>query len=154
MRAAKMKRQNISMFGAFVILPIAFGTAIYVGWRTTSLLVFDWMAICGIPVDVFRPHTNIPQVLLYSLPDGCWVFAGTSWMLIIWRRLHAWVFIFAGLAIGGEFGQAFQIVPGTFEWNDITFYTGGFILALIGHEYAQTLFVYHRLASHGRTRCG
>jgi len=149
-----MKLHNISMFGAFVILPIALGTVIYVGWRTTSLLVFDWMAICGIPADVFRPAANLPQPLLYSLPDGCWVFAGTSWMLIIWRRLHAWVFIFAALAIGGEFGQAVQIVPGTFEWNDITFYTGGFILALIGHKYAQTLFIYNRPIGHGRTCCG
>ena len=152
-----MKLNNISMFSACVIWPIALGTAIYVGWRTTSLLVFDWMAICGIPSDVFRPRTNIPKVLLYSLPDACWVFAGTSWMLIIWRRLHAWVFIFGALAIGGEFGQAFQIVPGTFEWKDITFCTGGFILALIGHKYAQTLFINNRLTDYGctcRRQCG
>ena len=142
------------MFCAFVFLPLTLGAAIYVGWRTTSLLVFDWMAICGIPADVFRPTVDLPQTILYSLPDGRWVFAGTSWMLLIWRRLHAWVFVFAALAIGGELGQAFRVVPGTFEWNDITFYVGGFILAMIGHKYAQTLFIHNRFVVHGRTCCG
>jgi hypothetical protein len=149
-----MKSRNMLIFGAFVLLPLAVGAAIYVGWRTTSLLVFDWMAICGISRDVFRPTVGLPETLLYSLPDGCWVFAGTSWMLIIWRRLHLWVFVFLTLAIGGEFGQALRLVPGTFEWNDIGFYLGGFLLALIGHAHAQTLLIDNRALAHGRTCCG
>ena len=142
------------MFGTFVVLPIAIGTAIYLGWRSTTLLVFHWMAICGIPDDVFRPHINLPQPLLYSLPDGCWAFAGTSWMLLIWRRLHPWVFVFVVLGAGGELGQALSLVPGAFEWNDIGFYIGGFAFALIGYTYAQTLFINNRPLGHGGTCCG
>ncbi len=58
-------------------------------------------------------------------------------MLIIWRRLHAWVLIFVVIASGSEFSQAVRVVPGTFDWNDITFYLLGFVLPLIGFKYAK-----------------
>ncbi|MFN9411856.1 MAG: hypothetical protein ACK57V_05675 [Pirellula sp.] len=145
---------TIYRFCLLVILPIAVGSLIYVGWRTTSLWVFHWLAFCGIPSNVFRPSAGLPSVVLYSLPDGCWVIAGTSWMLMIWKRLHPWVFTFVALAIGGEFGQAAGIVPGTFEWNDVSFYTFGFILALIGYRYAETPMVDNSLTHHDRPRCG
>jgi hypothetical protein len=143
----------IYRFCFFVILPVALGSLIYVGWRTNSLLVFHWLAFFGIPSNVFRPSADIPAVVLYSLPDGCWVFAGTSWMLMIWKRLHPWIFSFLGLAVGGEFGQLLDIVPGTFEWNDVFFYTFGFILALMGHRHAETLLVNNCLAHNDRPRC-
>jgi len=149
-----MKCRNVLMFSAFVLLPIAIGIAIYVGWRTTSLLIFNWMAFLGIPHDVFRPAVNLPPTILYSLPDGCWVLAGTSWMLLIWQRFHPWIFVFAALAIGGEFGQAVHLVPGTFEWTDIAFYLGGFVLASVGYKHAQTLFINRRTVGHGRPCCG
>lgn len=149
-----MSFRNVILFTMLVLFPIAIGTAIYVGWRTTSLLVFDWMALFGIPHDVFRPAVNLPSPILYSLPDGCWVLAGTTWMLLIWRSWHPWVFVFAALAIGGEFGQAFDFVPGTFEWTDVCFYLGGFILALIGFEYAKTLSLHSRVVGYGHSRCG
>ena len=149
-----MKCRTVLMFAAFVLLPIAIGTAVYVGWRTTSLLVFDWMSFLGIPHDVFRPTISLPAPILYSLPDGCWVFAGTSWMLLIWRGFHPWAFVIAALAIGGEFGQAVQLVPGTFEWTDIAFYLGGFVVAFIGFKHAQTLFINGRIVGYGRPCCG
>jgi len=144
----------LSSFAALVVLPVALGTTVYVGWRSTSLLVFDWMAFFGIPNNVFRPAANLPQTLLYSFPDGCWVFAGTSWMLLIWRRIHPWVSVFAVLAIGGEVGQRFGLVPGTFEWNDIAFYVGGFISACIGYKYEKALFVDNRAIGHDRACSG
>ena len=149
-----MKLGNLVMFGVFVILPIIVGVAIYVGWRATSLAVFDWMAVCCIPTDVFRPAIGLPQSLLYSLPDACWVFAGTSWMHLIWHRMHPWVFIFLILAIGAEVGQALCIVPGVFDWIDIVFYIGGFLLALSGYTHAQTLLVNYGVIGDGRARSG
>jgi len=142
-----------AMFAIFVLLPIAIGTAIYVGWRSPSLVVFDWMAYCGIPADSFRPSVSLPQSILYSLPDACWVFAGTSWMLLIWRGLHPWAFVFIVLGVGGEFGQAILVVPGTFDWNDMFFYVGSFTLATIGYTYAKALFINDGSFDYGRT-CG
>lgn len=144
-----MNIRFLSAFIALVVLPIALGTAVYVGWRSTNLLIFDWMAIIGIPDNVFRPSVNLSQSMLYSFPDGCWVFAGTSWMLFIWRRISPWVFAVAILGIGSELGQGIGLVPGTFEWNDIVFYVGGFILSCIGYKYAKTHFIDNRSFGHG-----
>lgn len=147
-------RRILATFAALVVLPIALGTAVYVGWRSPSLLVFDWMAFFGIPETAFRPVANLPLPLLYSFPDGCWVFAGTSWMLLIWRRVHPWVFVFVVLGVGGEVGQCVGIVPGTFDWNDIACYVGGFLLSCMGCGYAKTLCVDNRSVGHGRACSG
>jgi len=146
--------RGISTFGLLVVLPVAVGALIYVGWRSPTLLVFDWMTFCGIPLNAFRPSATLPHPILYSLPDGCWVLAGTSWMLLIWRRLHPWVFVFAVLGIGGEFGQAVHLVSGTFDWNDVAFCAGGCVLSLLGCTYVETLSIDNRPVDHGRACCG
>jgi len=145
--------RTVPIFTVFVLLPLAVGVAIYVGWRSTTLLVFDWMAALGVPAHPFRATADLPQPLLYSLPDGCWAFAGTSWMLLIWRRLHPWVFVFVVLGVGSEFGQALGLVPGTFGWNDVAFYVAGSILAYTGYYCVQTLSVGNRSVDHGRPCC-
>jgi len=152
--ARVLNRRMALAFTALVVVPLAVGTAVYVGWRSTTILVFDGMALVGIPADVFRPSVELPRTILYSLPDGCWVFAGTAWMLLIWRRIHPWVFAIAVIALAGEFAQALGWVRGTFEWNDVVFYLGGFVLALIGHAHAQTLLISDRCAGHGSAGCG
>lgn len=149
-----MNFRILSTFAALVVLPIALGSAVYIGWRSTTLFVFDWMSLFGIPDEVFRPAVNLPRTVLYSFPDACWVFAGTCWMLLIWRRIHPWVFVFAVLGIGGEVGQGIGLVPGTFEWNDIEFYVGGFIFACIGYKYAKTLFIGNCSIDHDRACSG
>tara|TARA_R110002096_G_scaffold13704_1_gene48174 strand:+ start:606 stop:1091 length:486 start_codon:yes stop_codon:yes gene_type:complete len=153
-RHGPVSTNELIMAVVFIVVPIASGAIVYVGWRSTDLLVFDWLAWLGIPEDVFRPDIQLPRWLLYSFPDGCWVFAGTSWMLLIWRRLHAWVYIFAVLGIGGEIGQGLGYVPGTFDWNDISFYVGGFLLSYLGYEYAKTRFIDGRFTGHGGACCG
>ena len=149
-----MNFRMLLTFASLVVLPIVLGTVVYVGWRPTNLLVFDWMAIFGIPEKVFRPTLSLPETLLYSFPDGCWVFAGTSWMLMIWRRIHPWIFVFVLLGVGSEFGPRIGLVPGTFEWNDIAFYIGGFTLSCIGYKYEKTLFFDNRSIGNGRACCG
>ena len=138
-----------AVFAVFVLLPISAGTLVYVGWRPTSLLVFDWMEVMGIPRDVFRPAVNPPGPILYSFGDGAWVFAGTSWMLLIWQRLHPWVFVFFVLGLGGEVGQALGLVPGTFDWGDVASYIAAFVLACMGVRYAQTFVFDNRVADNG-----
>ena len=149
-----MKHRYSLVFIAIVAMPIAVGTAVYVGWRTPSLLVFHWMALLGIPHDAFRPDVDLPAPILYSLPDGCWVFSGTAWMLLIWQRSHPWVFVIVALALGGEFGQAVHLVPGTFEWTDVTFYIVGFVLAIVVHKHAKTFLLNRRSPRYGCPSCG
>lgn len=119
-------------FGKFlihVIFPIVVGTCIYIGWRSPSLFVFAWIDAIGANLLVVRPDFPIPEWALYSLPDGCWVYATTSWMLIIWHRIGPWAFTGVTLAVGGEIGQLVGVVPGTYEHLDMIFCIGGFLLA-------------------------
>jgi hypothetical protein len=130
-----------------VVLPIAVGASIYVGWRTTDLLVFRWIDAVGASELVFRPAVPLPGWVLCSLPDGCWVYAYTSWMLMIWGRITPWVLSGVILAVGAEFGQLLGLVPGTYDNLDVAFYVGACILAGVIH--AQTHMVNRRSGRDG-----
>ena len=112
-----------------VVLPTALGTIVYVGWRSTDLLVFQWIEYFGLNAMVLRPNVVLPDWLLFSFPDGCWVYATTSWMLLIWGRLNQWTWVVVILAVCAEFGQLLGLVRGTYQSLDVLFYLGGFILA-------------------------
>lgn len=117
-----------------VVLPTALGTCVYIGWRSTDLLVFRWMEFCGLNYLVLRSTMTLPDWLLYSFPDGCWVYATTSWILIIWKRFNFWTYLAVVLAVGAECGQHVGIVQGTYQTLDIVFYIAGFILAGMFNE--------------------
>lgn len=130
-----------------VVFPTIIGTAVYIGWRSTDLLVFHWIEYCNLTALVFRPTMPLPEWLLYSLPDGCWVYATTSWMLLIWKRFVPWVWVGLILAVVAEYGQLFGFVQGTFQTLDVLFYVGGFVLAGIFNE--KTPLVHTRNAGDG-----
>ena len=130
-----------------VVCPTFIGTAVYVGWRSTDLLVFRWIEFCNLTAFVFRPTIALPEWLLYSLPDGCWVYATTSWMLLIWKRWVPWAWVGVALAVVAEFGQLFGFVPGTYQTLDVLFYTGAFVLAGAFNE--KTPLVYARNTGDG-----
>ena len=117
-----------------VVLPLGLGSLIYLAWRSEDLWVFDWVAAAGGAQRVstlraaFDPWLpSLPQWLVFSLPDGLWTFAGTSWIAIIWsgkRRSTpalAWIAVIPALAIGGEVGQFCGFVPGRFDLMDLVF---------------------------------
>jgi hypothetical protein len=133
-----------------VVVPIAVGACIYVGWRSTDLLVFRWIESVGAGGLVVRPDAPLPSWVLYTLPDGCWVYAYTSWMLLIWGRMVPWVYSGVALAMGAELGQLVGLIPGTYANLDIAFYVGAFILAGVAH--AQTPLVNRSAARDGVPR--
>jgi hypothetical protein len=134
----------------FVVLPIALGATIYLIFRSPHLLVFRWLRAAGLlettmQVREYFAAVRLPDAVLYSLPDGLWVYAATSSMLLIWRGSPPVCWLLAGvvLAVGGEIGQALSFVPGTYEHLDILAYLAGFTLALSqlrhGHDKAHAL---------------
>lgn len=109
-------------------LPLFLGGLTYLLWRD-GLLMFSWAEAMGLGAalqsarEVAEPlRTWIPAWWLYSFPDGAWVYAYTAHFGLIWRgtsRGRPLVALGAILGLGGEFGQAFGIVPGTFSWPDV-----------------------------------
>jgi hypothetical protein len=126
-----------------VILPLLSGTAVYLLWRSPTLLVFSWVRASGVDGIVMtiraivRPMVELlPGWFLYSLPDGLWVYSFTAFLLATWRgtppsvATFAWLLAPTTLAVGGEVLQAFRVVPGTFDIADIMMCTLGGALAI------------------------
>jgi len=71
------------------------------------------------------PFSNqFPKWVLYSLPDGIWVYSLTSFMFINWyleldKSKYFWLLIGPVLGLSLEFGQLAHIVPGTYDNMDL-----------------------------------
>jgi hypothetical protein len=113
----------------YVVLPIVFGSAIYLVFRDSNILIFRLFDALGISLPNRITTGSIANPILCSLPDGMWVFAFASWMRLIWGRHWFWCNLPVSLALGSEIGQLFQIVPGTFDLLDVLFYSIGHVLS-------------------------
>lgn len=126
-----------------VALPVLLGGLIYVLWRSTDLLVFRWLAALGLDSIVASLRLlaapfqeQLPTWVFYSLPDGLWAYAVTACMALIWAGyscVSRVIWLSAGplIGIGSELGQLVGMVPGTFEFADITLYAIGTCAALL-----------------------
>src|SRR5687768_4131301 len=67
----------------FVIAPICIGALMYILLRPQHILVFSWLHAASLSELVISLRQSVcglalPKWMLYSLPDGLWVFALTS----------------------------------------------------------------------------
>lgn len=134
-----MKRQLL--LGSF--LTLLFGGLIYVLFRTTTLKMFVWYETIGLGgltkglrKLTFQFANELPDWILFSLPDGLWIFSYVCLMLAIWQNSISsknafWILIIPILAIGSEIGQLFGIIVGTFDFTDLLFYIFGMTLPFI-----------------------
>ena len=132
---------RLRRFTTHVVVPTGMGATIYILFRTTNLLVFDWLKAIHLSEFAFylrhlSSEITLPGWLLYSMPDGLWAYAITSWIILIWDRAPplAWLSAGAVLAIGSELGQLIGIVPGTYQHRDVAFYICGFVAACLQLE--------------------
>lgn len=75
-----------------VALPVIVGAAIYVLFRSPRLRVFHWLQAVGLGGAVeaargwARPAAEyLAEWLLYSAPDGLWVYGLTACLALVWR---------------------------------------------------------------------
>ncbi|MDR3723608.1 MAG: hypothetical protein P4K83_03875 [Terracidiphilus sp.] len=142
--SAPLKRAPYTFLFANVILPVLTGGGIYSLWRSKALLVFTWYRWVGLngPMLSLRAYLAgvkhlIPGFILYSLPDGLWVYAFTSLMGCIWFRDPRssaklfWTLLPVSMAVVAEIGQGFRLVPGTFDWADMFSYLAAWALAMV-----------------------
>jgi hypothetical protein len=111
--------------------PLLIGGFIYIGWRSSSLHMFVWLDQlgCTSAVTLLREQVHpferlMPEWLLYSVPDGAWVWSMTSCFTLIWKQCNSkestfWILSPILLGIGSELGQWAGLVPGTFDFTDL-----------------------------------
>jgi hypothetical protein len=125
------------------IIPLLLGAGIYLVFRTDSLKVFEWMEALQVSssIDVMRTELHflrdyLPQWVLFSLPDGLWLFSGINLILCIWRNEISpanigWLATLCLIAIGSELLQFAALLSGTFDFRDLSAYSLAIILSFI-----------------------
>jgi hypothetical protein len=125
------------------LFPFVLGFAIYTLWRSTKLLMFRGYQQADLYpfILALRAHTSgvkhlIPGPILYSVPDALWVYGATAALGYLWlshpgryKRLF-WTLLPVSIGVGSEFGQLFRLVPGTFDWMDVSCYVVAGTLAV------------------------
>ena len=117
------------LFCSHVLLPTLVGALIYVLFRDPGLRVFAWIDSVHLTplVTAWRSSIegiSLPSLVLYCLPDALWVYATTSWMILIWHSealswRNVWLYSGIGLGLGSELGQGVGVIPGTFDLWDV-----------------------------------
>ena len=122
-----------------VTVPVLLGGLIYVAFRSPEHLLFQWAhaarldglvaalrEICG----SIRPSS---EWLLFSLPDGLWLYGFACFMHVTWRgngvEACGWRWLPLALALGSETAQGLGILQGTFDPADVVTYLAAFAVA-------------------------
>lgn len=135
----------ISLLGILVTAFIALctGLIIYGGWRITVPTIFVSLNDYGIGYMSLRLRNFVdglgivpPDWMVYSLPQGLWVFSYTLIIGIIWNgapKLLQWIWMSTAiiLAIGWETLQYLNVLSGSFCWMDLSLGLAGFGLAML-----------------------
>ncbi len=120
-----------------VAAPLGLGSLIYIGFRSKTLLMFKFIEALGISssiefVRVQLQDVPLPKWVLYSLPDGCWTLAFTSFVLQNTdKKLTTWLVFPIAMSIGAEIGQWAKLIPGTFDITDLLFCIAGVGLSFL-----------------------
>lgn len=107
------------------------GSAIYILFRPTSLLMFQWFNAIGLmgkiealrnnpPIEAYR----LPPWVIFSLPFALWVLSYMLCIETIWWRSRShwrdlWFWCVAVVSIVSEFCQLLGVLPGTFDLADL-----------------------------------
>ena len=130
-----LKKRIITMLLSFSILFI--GGGLYLMCRSERLVMFDWCKAIGIYplIQQLRPKGNFDSWLVYSLPDGLWLFSYIILMGAIWafdmRKSLLCSAPLIVIAIGSEVLQLPHIVRGTFDVIDLLCYIAGSVSGII-----------------------
>ncbi|WP_073408820.1 hypothetical protein [Flavobacterium johnsoniae] len=137
------------------ILTLLCGSLIYILFRTSTLRMFGWFDKLGILTTINDIRTisvnysnNLPNLILYTLPDGLWMFSYVSLILFLWKNEIKnenlfWLFIIPIISIISELGQVIGLVPGTFDPSDLLMYFLGTSLPFIIYRKSITINLIH-----------
>lgn len=122
---------------------ILLGGLIYICYRTTDLLMFKWLNNLNLSSAIFnfRNYAKVYKIknsdwIIYSLPDGLWMFSFITIILYIWRNTITrknivWIIVMPIIALTTELSQKYHLIKGTYDSNDILAYLIGFFLSCI-----------------------
>lgn len=125
---------------ALGILLLSIGGFIYIAFRPDSILLFRFIEILNLSnfttcCREFFSNINIPEFIIYSLPDGLWTASYILIMTGIWKSPGANQVLFSAflpfIGVISEIGQYFGIVKGTPDYADLICYIIPFLIYIV-----------------------
>lgn len=125
------------------IISLLIGGCIYLLFRDPSLIFFGWIDDLGFLNEVKALQlttaplkTLLPEWILFSLPDGLWLFSYVCLMLHLWKKSMPWpgliwTLALPTLAVLFELIQSMVDSLGTFDWLDLFFYLTASIIPFV-----------------------
>ena len=134
-----------------VILPLLIGGLMYICLRDPNLRMFQWFDFIGagslitrLRFNVAPLQTAIPFWIQFSVPNALWVYSLTGFMALLWSGTDSrfkpfWLSLGILLGAGAEFGQAINVIPGTFDIVDLCLCLIAAALALLTTSYLPSI---------------
>jgi hypothetical protein len=103
------------------------GMGIYLLFRNTNMLIFEWIPKLQFFKDVYVPvrKTVFSSIFLFNLSDTLWFLSGIFFLRFIWfyhfKEQNIYVFCFYLIAVVFEISQLSDNIPGTFDFMDLLF---------------------------------
>lgn len=130
------------LFFLLSVAALLFGGFVYILWRPSEPIFFSWIGTFGL--DSWINHIRIysvsvsqllPEWFVYSLPNGLWAYAFALCIATTWRNSKSrikyyWMGAITLLVPGFEILQYFQVIPGTFCFQDLLFGSIGLITGI------------------------
>lgn len=119
------------------LLSITLGGSIYLFFRSEKLQMFEWLKAMEIydSISAMRMESCDGGWLIYSLPDGLWLFSYILIMAALWsfdeKRTTLYSVPLVVIAIGSELLQFFHLISGTFDVIDLLCYIGASIFGFV-----------------------
>jgi len=120
-------RLNRCFIGFCSLISVVIGIGIYILFRNTNMLLFQWIPILNFINNIYFPmeHSIFSSILLFNLPDALWFLSGLFFIRFLWFYNGRWqkkyILCFYLIAIIIETTQIFDFIPGTFDIYDLLF---------------------------------
>jgi len=125
-----------------IFIPLILGGYIYVFYRSINLNFWNWLNNYSYLISLFRDtefsfvkSINLPNWVIFNLPDGLWSYAFCSFFFWGWKeKLSKSIIYFIppfGIPLFLELLQLTPFVSGTFDMVDLYYSIIGFTLSYI-----------------------
>jgi len=120
------------------IISLFMGMAIYLLFRNTNMLLFQWLPKLEYFKNVYIPmeHSIFRSMLLFNLPDALWFVSGILFLRFLWFKEYKeqkfYLLCFYSIGSVFEINQLSEKIPGTFDYLDFLFMgIGAFVEGLL-----------------------
>jgi hypothetical protein len=122
-----MNEINRKFYSFASVVSLVTGMGIYLFFRNTNMLLFEWMPKLLFFKNVYIPvkQSVFTSVLFFNLPDALWFLSGILFLRFIWFYRHkeqnVYIICFFLIGVVFEISQLSDNIPGTFDWLDLFF---------------------------------